>query len=184
MFFYCARALHFSARALRPRISYKTLSAQACAVQTRFGPSHFGVFFEPFPLKCIGLLCLGSALLHLSHAWPISTRKAIRSRLCGPNTLLPLPFVSDCCPNALLCLAQAVLCCPLALLCRAKSLLCLVEAARTKPCLASPGLCFAVPGPCLALPRPCLAAPKACFADPRFSLFRPGPRLLSPGLLC
>ena len=42
--FYCARALFVSAQALRPRISLKTQSAHACAVQTRFRPSHFGVF--------------------------------------------------------------------------------------------------------------------------------------------
>ncbi len=86
--FYCARAFLLSARALRPRISHQTLSAYACAVQTRLRPSNLGVFFKPFSLKYIGLLRLGSALLHPSHARPISTRKAIRSHLCGPNTLL------------------------------------------------------------------------------------------------
>jgi len=167
--FYCARPLLLRARALRPRISHKTLSAHACAVQTCLRPSNFGVFFKPFSLKCIGLLRLGSALLHPSHAWPISTRKAIRSHLCGPNTLLPLPFVSDCCPNALLCLAQALLCCPLALLCRAKSLLCLVQAL---PCLPRALLRCAQTLPCLAEALPCcaqgvLCCPKVllCFAQ-------------------
>ena len=84
--FYCARALFVSAQALRPRISLKTRSAHACAVQTRFRPSRFGAFSEPFSLKCTGLLRLGPALLRLSHAWPFFARNAIRSSLCGPNT--------------------------------------------------------------------------------------------------
>ena len=140
-------------------------------VQSNHASAHpmFSVFIEPSSLKCIGLLRLGSALLHLSHALLISTRKAIRSRLCGPNTLLPLPFVSDCCPNALPCLAQALLCCPLALLCRAKSLLCLVQAL---PCLPRALLRCAQTLPCLAEALPCcaqgvLCCPKVllCFAQ-------------------
>ena len=91
-FFYRARALFLSAQAWRLRISLKTRSAHACAVQTRFRPSLFGVFFEPFSLKCIGLLRFGAALLRLSHAWPFSARNAIRSRLCNPNTHSPHPF--------------------------------------------------------------------------------------------
>ena len=90
--FYRARALFLSARAWRHRISLKTRSAHACAVQTRFRPSLFGVFFESFSLKCIGLLRFGFALLRLSHAWPFSARNAIRSRLCSPNTHSPRPF--------------------------------------------------------------------------------------------
>ena len=157
--FYCARPLLLRARALRPRISHKTLPAHACVVQTRLRPSNFGMFLKPFSLKCIALLCRGSALLDPSHAWPISTRKAIRSHLCGPNTLLPLPFVSDCCPNALLCLAQALLCCPLGLLCRAKSLLCLVQAL---PCLPRALLRCAQTLPCLAEALPCCAQGVLC----------------------
>ena len=90
--FYLARALFLSARAWRHRISRKTRSAHACAVQTHFRPSLFGVFFEPFSLKCIGLLRFGAALLRLSHAWPFSARNAIRSRLCSSNTHSPCPF--------------------------------------------------------------------------------------------
>ena len=90
--FYRARALFLSAQAWRLRISLKTRSAHACAVQTRFRPSLFGVFFEPFSLKCIGLLRFGAALLRLSHAWPFSARNAIRSRLCSPNTHSPRPL--------------------------------------------------------------------------------------------
>ena len=157
-FCYCSRAIFLSARALRPRISH-TLSAHACAVQTRFRPSNLGVFFNAFSLKRMGLQRLGSALLHLSHARRISTRKAIRSCLCGPNTLLPLPFVGDCCPNALLCLAQALLCCPLALLCRAKSLLYLVQALH---CLPRALLHCAQTLPCLAEPLPCCAQGVLC----------------------
>ena len=90
--FYCARALFLSTQVRRLRISLKTRSAHACAVQTRFRPFHLGVFFEPFPLKDIGLLRFGPALLRLSHAWPFSARNAIRSRLCSPNTHSPRLF--------------------------------------------------------------------------------------------
>ena len=48
VFFYCARARLLSAQAWRPRISHKTLSAHACAVQTRFRPSHFELVFKLF----------------------------------------------------------------------------------------------------------------------------------------
>ena len=89
---YRTRALFLSAQAWRPRISLKTRSAHACAVQTLFRPSFFGGFFKPFSLKCIGLLHFGAALLRLSHAWPFSTRNAIPSRLCSPNTHSPRPF--------------------------------------------------------------------------------------------
>ena len=147
----------------------ETRSAHACAVQTRFRPANLAMIFEPFSLKCVGLQRLGPALLHLSHAWLISTRKTIPSRLCGPNTLLPLPFVSDGYPNALLCLAQALLCCPLGLLCRANSLLCLVQAL---PCLPRALLRCAQTPPCLAEALPCcaqgvLCCPKVllCFAQ-------------------
>ena len=89
---YRTRTLFLSAQAWRLRIPLKTRSAHACAVQTRFRPSLFGVFFEPFLLKLIGLLRFGAALLRLSHAWPFSARNAIRSRLCTPNTHSPRPF--------------------------------------------------------------------------------------------
>ena len=180
------RPVHFSIFSrkcvflLRPSPSFKRPSLAPPnfpqnAIRLRlYGPNTllsipFWHVFQHFALKLTGLLRLGSALLHLSHAWPISTRKAIRSRLCGPNTLLPLPFVSDCCPNALLCLAKALLCCPLALLCRAKSLLCLVQAL---PCLPRALLRCAQTLPCLAEALPCcaqgvLCCPKVllCFAQ-------------------
>ena len=76
--FYCAWALLLGAGAWRRQITLKTRSARACAVQTRFRPSHFGVFFEASSLKHTGLLRLGFVLLHLSHAWPFlqETRSA------------------------------------------------------------------------------------------------------------
>ena len=48
VFFYVARAFLLSARALCPRISHTTLSAHACAIETRFRPSTSGVFFGIF----------------------------------------------------------------------------------------------------------------------------------------
>ena len=51
VFFYSARALLLSAHAWRLRISLKTRSARACAVQTRFRPSICGVFVEPCFVK-------------------------------------------------------------------------------------------------------------------------------------
>ena len=93
MIFYCARALFLSAQAWHLRISLKTRSARACAVQTHFRPSPFRMFFTPFSFKFTGLLRLGPALLRLSHAWPFSARNAIRSRLCSPNTLLSFPIL-------------------------------------------------------------------------------------------
>ena len=73
----CARALFVIAKALRPRISLRTRSAHACAVQTRFRPSNFHKCFEFFSIKCTGFVRLGPALLRLSHAWPFSARNAI-----------------------------------------------------------------------------------------------------------
>ena len=82
-----------SAHACRLRISLKTRSAHACAIQTRFRPSHFKVFFHLLLLKCIGFVRPGPALLWLSHAWLFSARNTIRSRLCGPNTHSSRPFL-------------------------------------------------------------------------------------------
>ena len=115
VFFHCARTLFLSAQAWRLRISLKTRSAYACAVQPRFRPSILGVCFKPFSLKCTGLLHFGPALLRPSHAWPFSTRNAIRSRLCGPNMHSPRHFFrlfpEMCffyCPRALLLSAPAL----------------------------------------------------------------------------
>ena len=102
--FYCARALFFSAHAWRLRNSFKTQSAHACAIQTRFRPSHLGVFFQPFSLKCNGLLRFGFAKMTFSLlrpspcfkrprlASPNFPKNAIRLRLCGPNTVPSIHF--------------------------------------------------------------------------------------------
>ena len=145
------------------------IRSRLCSPNTH-SPIIFQVFYENvFSLKCTGLLRLGFALLHRSHAWHTPARSTIRSRLCGPNPLLLLPFVSDCCPNALLCLAKALLCCPLALLCCAKSLRWLVQAL---PCLPRALPRCAQTLPCLAEALPCcaqgvLCCPKVllCFAQ-------------------
>ena len=92
VFFDCARALFLTAQAWRLRISLKTRSAHACAVQTRFRPFIFEECFKYCSLKCTGLLHFCPALLRLSHAWPFSARNEIRSRLCSPNTHSPRPF--------------------------------------------------------------------------------------------
>ena len=60
------------------------IRSSLCGPNT-FPPVPCGIVFDAFLLKCIGLLCIGPTLLRPSHAWPFSSRKAIRLCLCGPN---------------------------------------------------------------------------------------------------
>ena len=92
-----------------------------------------------------------------------SARKAIRTRRCGPNTLLPTPFLGLFHQNAGPCCAQALIC--------SQALLCRILTERRSPpaCFAAARNCFAVPRPirsslvccCQAL----LCCAQACFVE-------------------
>ena len=116
---YCARALLFCPQALLHRISLETRSAHACAVQTHFRPLLCGVFLKPFSAKCDALLRLGPALLRLRRTLLISARKALRSRLCNPNTLLLYSFCERLLSKCAALPRQGSALLPLSMLCRA-----------------------------------------------------------------
>ena len=129
----------------RERIAFLVEFGKAKHGHGKAGPgrskaSHFNKKTLKSVVKCYVLLRPGPALPCPCLALPSFTRKAIRSRLCCPNTLLPIPFFGVFRHNALLCLAKALLCCARALLCRAWALLCLAQALL---CLAQALLCFA-----------------------------------------
>ncbi len=87
----CARALLLCAQALLHRISLETRNARTCIIaQTHFRPLLCEVFLKPFFGQCDALLRLGPALQRLRRTLLFSARRALRSRLCDPNTLLPI----------------------------------------------------------------------------------------------
>ena len=108
------------------------------------------------------LLRRGLAVLRLSHAWPFSARNAIRSRLCGPSTHSPRPFlrlfagVKVCyCARVLLLSAQASPNFPQNTI---RSRLCGPNTLPPIPFWSVFRICFAK--------MLCFAAPRLCFTAP------------------